>query len=132
METFPIDPPIIVSESGDVEVFDSVEAAESYLEPIDVEKERFVAYDSCGRLLQLIPTSPRISIRAAEEDGNHHRELQNLLTEYLGYVGVASDWISQASLQDLVEKSSEYRVISLSPLKQIKTFLGRALRPLRD
>ena len=132
MEIFPIDPPIIVSESGDVEAFESVEEAESYLEPIDVEKERFIAYDSHGRLLQLIPSSPRIRIRAAEKDARHHRELRNLLTGYLGGVGVASDWVNRASLQDLVEKSLEYRVISLSPLDQIKTFLKRAFKPRRD
>ncbi len=132
METFPIEPPIIVSESGDVEAFESVEAAESYLEPIDVEKARFIAYDSRGRLLQLIPSSPRVRIRAAEKDANHDRELRNLLTAYFESVGVANDWVSGASLQDLVEKSLEYRVISLSPLDQIKTFLKRAFKPRRD
>jgi hypothetical protein len=132
METFPIDPPIIVSESGDVETFESVAAAESYLEPIDVEKGRYIAYDSRGRLLQLIPTSPQVSIRAAEKDAGHHRELQDLLIEFFKRVGVSGDWLGQASLQDLVEKSSEYRVISTSPMDQIKTFLKRAFTPRGD
>src|SRR6266446_2055357 len=128
METFPIDPPIIVSESGDIVTFESVAAAEPYLEPIDVEKGRYVAYDGRGRLLELMPTSTQISIKAAEKDASHHRERRNLLTAYLESVGVANDWVSGASLQDLVEKSLEYRVISLSPLDQIKTFLKRAFK----
>lgn len=128
METFPIDPPIIVSESGDIEAFESVEAAESYLEPIDVEDKRFIAYDSRGRLLQLIPTSPRIRIMAAEKDAGHYDDLRHLLAVYLESVGVASDWVSGASLQELVEKSLEYRVISSRPLDQIKGFLKRTLK----
>ena len=46
-----IKPPIIVDESGDTDVFETIEYAERYLEPIDVEEERFVAFDSTGRLL---------------------------------------------------------------------------------
>ena len=60
-------PPIIVYENGDVSVFASVEDAEISLEPPDVESNRYVAYDSEGRLLRLIPTSPRIKIKSAEQ-----------------------------------------------------------------
>ena len=50
-------PPIIIDEHGDVEVYNSVEEAAMNLEAIDVENNEYIAYDSEGRLLRLIPNS---------------------------------------------------------------------------
>ncbi len=110
MHEFPLVPPIIVDESGDVDVFESVQYAESYLEAIDVEKRRFVAYDKEGRLLELLPTSTRITIRSAEEQPNHADDLKNLLLKFLSRVGVSSDWLAEASLEELVNKSLEFKI----------------------
>ena len=108
-----------------METFASVEAAESYLEPIDVEQERYIAYDSRGRRLKLIATSPRITIKAVEKDGRHQGELQSLLRKYLESVGVDGHWLLRASLPELVAKSLEYRVVAVSPLGQLKAGLKR-------
>ncbi len=103
-----IRPPIIVDESGDVIVFASVEHAERYLEPIDVEENRCVAYDSEGRLLKLRPTEPRITIESAEAVPSHSREVRDILIEFLEYLGHSREWLTQASLSELVEKASPY------------------------
>ena len=46
-------PPVIVVEHGDVNIFKSVQDAERYLEPIDVENSEFQAYDKEGNLLEI-------------------------------------------------------------------------------
>jgi hypothetical protein len=46
-----VKPPIVVSESGDISVFDSVESAEGYLEVPDVENAEFELFDSEGVVL---------------------------------------------------------------------------------
>ncbi|MUV14522.1 hypothetical protein [Noviluteimonas gilva] len=61
-------PPIIIDEHGDVSVFESVEAAARYIEPIDVRNNEYVAYDSAGYLLRLVPTEPRVSIPGYASD----------------------------------------------------------------
>ena len=103
-------PPVIISESGDVDVFESVEDAEKYLEPVDVRAGRFVAFDSEGRSLLLYPTSPRISIALAEETPSHAEELSVLLKRFLGQVGVAHPSLESDSLPELIEKSLVYKV----------------------
>lgn len=102
-------PPIIVDEQGTAIVFESIEGAERYLEPIDVRNNEYVAYDSEGRLLRFLPTSPRITIEAAELDPRHSTEVRELLIRLLGYTGVAVDMLRGESLQDLVTKSLEYK-----------------------
>ena len=46
--------------------FESVEDAERYFEPIDVENDEYVAYDSDGRLLRLLARYPRVTVDMAE------------------------------------------------------------------
>jgi hypothetical protein len=122
-------PPIFVYEPRDLDVFDSVEAAEQYLEPIDVQHNRFVAYDSESRLLALSvmtkPTRPNIFdillyrpsviehvvIKEAESEPSHQDQLRQILAAYLSIFGENSDWLEGASLEELVDKSFErYRV----------------------
>lgn len=43
-------------------LFRSIDAACRYLEPIDVRNGEYVAYDSWGRGLQLVPSEPVIGI----------------------------------------------------------------------
>jgi hypothetical protein len=44
-------PPIVVYESGDVSLFDSVESAEQALEPLDVDNHEYRIFDSDGNEL---------------------------------------------------------------------------------
>lgn len=43
--------PILINEHGDVSTFASVEEAEAYMEPIDVERGEYVVTDADGRRL---------------------------------------------------------------------------------
>jgi hypothetical protein len=101
--------PIIVDENGPVYIFETLKDAELYLEPIDVSNNRYVAYDSEGRLLRLRPTEPRVTIESAESIPTHSSELRAALIGYLGYFGVDKDWLAQASLKEMVEKSVDYK-----------------------
>jgi len=100
-----IKPPIIVEESGDTEVFESIEYAERYLEPIDVEEERYVAFDSTGRLLRLTATPQSVTIEAAEEVPNHGEVVRELLIRFLKHCGSSDPDLSSLSLEELARKS---------------------------
>lgn len=108
MKQLAIEPPIIVDETGPIYVFQSVEAAERYLEPIDVAKNRYVAFDSQGRLLRLQATSPRVTIEAAEEYPNHAETLRQLLVKFLKDMGLPEVDVIEKSLPELVESSLKY------------------------
>jgi len=54
--------PISVNEHGDVSVFASVEEAESYMEPIDVERGEYVVTDADGRRLEVDVTIDEVSL----------------------------------------------------------------------
>jgi hypothetical protein len=102
-------PPIIVDNYGDTMIFTSIEDAEVYLEPIDVENGEYIAYDSEGRLLELIPTHPRITIRCSEQEPMHSDELRELLVSMLEETGTARDRIITESLKELVERSLKFK-----------------------
>lgn len=43
--------PIKVNENGDISYFDTIEEAEAYMEPVDVENGEYVVTDADGRPL---------------------------------------------------------------------------------
>ena len=43
--------PISINENGDVSTFASVEEAETYMEPVDVERGEYIVMDADGRRL---------------------------------------------------------------------------------
>lgn len=45
--------PILINEHGDISTFASVEEAESYMEPIDVERGEYVVTDADGKPLSV-------------------------------------------------------------------------------
>ena len=103
-------PPLIISEHGDLLVFDSKEAAEGYLEAIDVANGEYVGYDSEGRLLRLVPAWPHsTTIMEGEPEPNHKEELRSTLMKFFSQLGLPDDWIRQASLQDMIVKAGEYK-----------------------
>lgn len=104
-----ITPPVIVDENGDIDVFDSVEAAELYLEPIDVEDDRFIAFDSVGRLLRLLPTTPRVTIESTEEFPNHAERLRELLIKFLKDCRSTDPNLSKLELREVVQKSLTFK-----------------------
>jgi hypothetical protein len=104
-----IEPPVIVDEKGPIYIFESVETAERYLEPIDVEENRYVAFDSVGRLLRIIPTTPVVTIEAAEELSNHAARVRELLIKLLQDCGSTDPKLSNLTLPELVQRSLAFK-----------------------
>lgn len=120
--------PIIIDEHGDTSIYESVKDAELDLEAIDVKNKEYVAYDSEGRLLRLIPASVHeVTVESAEQEPNHADELRALLFDFLAYMGAPVSWLEKASLQELVERSLEYKTDMTfhSPIEGIRNFLHR-------
>lgn len=105
-----ITPPIIVDESGDIDVFETIEGAEMYLEAVDVKNQRFVAYDSEGRLLRLLPTMPKVTIEAAEGAPTHSEDARQVLIKFLTDVGTPKAGLEEESLQELVATSLNFKI----------------------
>lgn len=101
--------PIIVDENGDVNIFESIEDAERYLEPTDVENNEYTAYDSQGRLLRLIATHPRITIESAELEPSHISQLHTILQRFLAYMGLSEAYLRNASSTELIKRLLEYK-----------------------
>jgi hypothetical protein len=102
--------PIIVHNKGDVLVFETVEAAQGYIEPVDVINNEYVAYDNDGRLLRIsVASKNKILIKQDETMPTHAQELSRVLKYFFERIGVDPTWLKQASLQDLIVKSLDYR-----------------------
>jgi hypothetical protein len=113
--------PIFVIEGFDVSIYASVEDAERHLESPDILDNRYVAYDSEGRLLILKAPRPKtrkffgiqsvtvdkINISCDESQPLHSEALKKELKELLKHFGVSPAWLEKAPLKDLVTKSIE-------------------------
>ena len=75
--------PIILDEHGDISFFPSVEAAARYLDPIDVRNGEYIAYDSSGFLLKLVPTEPVVRISGYLSDRPHQDQLEQVLRSFV-------------------------------------------------
>lgn len=108
-------PPIIVYNWGDMLLFGSVEAAEQALEAIDVENGEYLAFDSEGRLLELIADPwNKVSLRCPDPEPRYARQLRRLLTLKLpaaatkrGILGQIAfeKWLRSAPLEALVAEA---------------------------
>lgn len=90
----------MVSERGELLFFRSVADAEAYLEPVDVEQEEYVAYDSQGARLSLAVVRrehstlaglwrfPVSCVAVREPSGERQeQELRRLLLDFLERLG---------------------------------------------
>jgi len=70
-----IKPPLFINESGDLSIFETIDDAVRYIEPVDVLSGVYVGYDSQGMLLKLKAQSQRyyrpIEIESAETEPTH-------------------------------------------------------------
>ena len=94
--------PIIVSESGDVIVFASIEAAERGLESIDVENGIYDLYDATGLRLEALPGINKVSIRRMSPERYCADEARTILCAYLRWVEPGEKWFLAATLEELV------------------------------
>ncbi len=121
--------PIIICESGDVEIFDSIDEAARSMESIDVLEGEYIVYDSEGYVLDLhvdeqykpllpkwlwwlgVPIAP-VEIRGRKESQPREQELRGKLVDFLRRLaederyGVQLDakWLSTATLPELIAK----------------------------
>lgn len=108
--------PIVVSEGGDVMIFESLSDAEHYLESIDVLQNRYRGYDSNGKLLRFVAAAPLcgeqimsngpVRINVAESIPSHGVELKKTLVEVLFRLnqGAEADLLN-LPLEALLQKS---------------------------
>ena len=112
--------PIFVYDDGDVDIFQSIESAEIYIESPDVLDNIYVAYDANGMQLDLIAKKSAslklFGIRVIRSNKIHIAErinaevnddLLNILKEILTKQKVPDNIISKASLSELVDKAVE-------------------------
>src|SRR4051794_11513717 len=86
-----MEPPIIAWEPNDMTIFDSVMAAESYVEPW-WQAEPISIFDSAGRRLVVdVGKDRRITLREVESAKSDDHDLRAALLQYLQAVGVNAD-----------------------------------------
>ncbi len=114
-------PPIIVSDPGNIDLFESVQEAERYLETPDVDDGQTMVYNSEGRRLSLeVVTEPstkllgieincirteKIRIGRHESLPVHGNELRQLLIDFLTRVGAAPELFHNTTLEGVLDKA---------------------------
>jgi hypothetical protein len=101
--------PIIIDNFGDLLIFESVEKAERYLEPVDVENGEYQAFDRTGRRVRLSTDGLRVRVGPVEEGAPQVEHLRQVLQRFLSAVGVPGDWLAPAGLDDLVREGLKYK-----------------------
>jgi len=107
--------PIIANNRGDVCVFETIENAEKYIEPIDIKNNSWIIYDSEGRLLEALVIRRsiffrRVVLKACEQEPTHANDLRNLLIRFLSRAGESTEVIKTCSLPQLTEKALRHKV----------------------
>ncbi len=113
-----LEPPLLLWESGDLHIFDSVPEAESWLEAVDVRDGIYRGFDARGRLLMLgtslkvskvlglLKTAiERVVISSAEEVPGHREELRGILLKFLAACGDDSEALGRMSLDELIVRA---------------------------
>ena len=80
-------PPIFADYKGDLCVFESVAAAERYIEPIDAQNRECSVFDADGRILAVLPDAPTTKITAPEPPQFDADHLAECLRRFLAAVG---------------------------------------------
>jgi len=107
-------PPIIADNRGDVLVFETVEKAERYLEPIDVKNNEYEIYDAGGWRLtaSVIRDSrgrERVRLSLNQPPIQDQDKLRTILLEYLSAVMNPKEAIDNCSFEQLVEYGLKFK-----------------------
>ena len=110
--------PIIVNRQGDISIFESVEYAELYINPIDVKNKEYVVYDSEGNRLHLdifkkeysyiygrTAASETVKINSIKKNSDCSSELYKLLINFFQETRVKVEENDLLSLRALIDKS---------------------------
>ena len=115
--TILVKPPVLVIDkvSGDLTAHRSLEDVEGYIETYDVIRNEHVVYDGEGRLLRVTVLGGKVTdpvkIVCAESEPVRSSELREALIWFLLQMKVQKEWLTEASLEDLVAKASEYAML---------------------
>ena len=101
--------PLIINESGDVTLYNSVFDAEQNLEPIDVHEGRYKGYDGAGRLLRIECFGNNVKIELAESSPSQIHELYQLLKHMVEFFGKSCDGIEPDDIDSLIDMLAELR-----------------------
>jgi hypothetical protein len=114
-------PPIFVYDPGDLDVFESVELAERYIEAIDVKKNLYVYLDADGRKLTASVYKDKrgvelCSITEPTEAVFDEELLMKLIIDMLGHIsrvhpkiGYSEETLTKMSLGELVKESLRFK-----------------------
>jgi hypothetical protein len=94
--------PIVIDEHGDVSFYPDVALAARALEPIDVLNNEYVAYDSLGYTLQLVPGNQRVTIAGRASETSKPEALNSALRSFYERASGQSVPSSVESLQELL------------------------------
>jgi len=102
--------PIIADNRGDLHVFESVDQAERYIEPIDVKNNEWTIYDSEGRSVEAVITRrwgfpERVVLTARDQIPRHSNELRSRLITFLTRIGKVHDGLAELPLERLIEEA---------------------------
>jgi|SRR5215204_5898498 len=103
-----IHPPIILDETGATDVFNSIASALSYVELIDVMEDRYLAFDSQGRLLRFRTLDECITLELAEVLPSQIDNVRKILVKFLRCCGSTEPDLDQLPLEILVSKTSPF------------------------
>ena len=107
-------PPIFVVDAGDVLIFDSVEKAERYLEPIDFKHGGCPIYDSEGRLIKGEVTThwfiERVKLKAVDTEPQHQAALREALIDFLKQVTQEDKSLHKITLDEAIAKSLRFKI----------------------
>jgi hypothetical protein len=113
-----VPPIIVVEQGGDIEIFQTMREVEMYLEPLDVENNEYVIYDSEGRLLTAIVVTEHqclfglpfikipvkfVRIQCHEPEPRYKESLRCALIEFAERLGMNVNTIKSLPLKDLIE-----------------------------
>jgi hypothetical protein len=107
-------PPIIINDSaqidvsGDLRVYDSIEAAEESLERDDARDDQLHAFDSEGRLLKIIADRGLrggAHLEEAEASVGHRQTLLTILKDFLVKMGLLKTNVESLALEELIRAS---------------------------
>jgi hypothetical protein len=116
--------PIVFDDNGDVLLFRTKEAAESYLEAWTVERTDWRAWDGAGRRLaaskvtkRLGGVLPRETLRfdLAEPDTKHREELRTCLVQILNRHALTTPVTEGATLEELLDHASKVLAVIEAP-----------------
>lgn len=100
-------PPIIVDDNGDMVIFESLDEAQKYIEPTDVDSGDCLAFDSEGRLLRAEVVTRalilrRVRLQPAEQEPTHAGLLRSRLVEFFERLGHSRAELETEALEQLI------------------------------